>query len=285
MGNLKKKKMCVWGGGGGWGHPVWSLPEPRHEKRDTNDIFFKTEILMPPDCYHCEKHSAKKLELNLFFFFADLLDSFTQAIYYIFKCLTLDWPPRKTMWVWSLASLFLVRGRICVCVCVHTGSVFPTEHSLRTRTQVRHECTQVHGEKRSSNLQKSISVPIGADKPLIFHSKKRYTRAKSPILSRRKPFACMRSLLRHGLLGGFSVKLIFILNFLKEAHGPRKSLLHSPTMPKDRYRRKNATNLMERWMIRCEGMWSNYQCPQLVRCAFFEVAKFWDSFSFQKKTM
>ena len=38
------------------------------------------------------------------------------------------------------------------------SSVFPTEHSLRTRTQVKHECTQVHDEKQSSKLAKSMSV-------------------------------------------------------------------------------------------------------------------------------
>ena len=56
------------------------------------------------------------------------------------------------------------------------GSVFPTEHSLRTRTQVRHACTQVHDEKRSSKLAKSISMPFGADmyKPFICHSETRY---------------------------------------------------------------------------------------------------------------
>ena len=62
---------------------------------------------------------------------------------------------------------------------------------LRTRTQVRYECTQVHEEKRSSNFAKSISVPFGADKPLICHSEKRYTRAKSRTLPRRKPCAGM----------------------------------------------------------------------------------------------
>ena len=51
-------------------------------------------------------------------------------------------------------------------------SVFPTEHSLRTCTQVRHECTQVHDVKRSSKLAKS--VPFGANKTLICHSQKRY---------------------------------------------------------------------------------------------------------------
>ena len=84
---------------------------------------------------------------------------------------------------------------------------------LRTRTQVRHECTQVHDEKWSSKLAKLRSVMFGADKPLICHSEKRYTSAKSRILSRRKPCVCMRSLSRHRLLGGFSVKLMFILNF------------------------------------------------------------------------
>ena len=58
------------------------------------------------------------------------------------------------------------------------------------------------------NLQNRYQCPFGADKPLICHSEKRYTRAKSRILSLRKPCACMRSLSRHGLLGGFSVKLI-----------------------------------------------------------------------------
>ena len=69
-------------------------------------------------------------------------------------------------------------------------SAFPTKHSLRIRTQVRHECTQVADEKRSSKLAKSISVPFGADRPHICHSK-RYTRAKSGVLSHRKPCACM----------------------------------------------------------------------------------------------
>ena len=97
----------------------------------------------------------------------------------------------------------------------HLPSVFPSEHSLRTRTQVRHQCTQVHDEKRSSKLAKSISVPFGADKPLICHSKKRHTRAKSRILSRRKPCTCMRLLSRHGLLADFSVKLKIFTKFSK----------------------------------------------------------------------
>ena len=46
-----------------------------------------------------------------------------------------------------------------------------------------HECTQVHDEKRSSKLAKS--VPFGEDKTLICHSEKRYTRAKSRTLSPR----------------------------------------------------------------------------------------------------
>ena len=44
-----------------------------------------------------------------------------------------------------------------------------------------------------------------------------------------------------------------------------------------------ATNLIERWMIRCEGTWSNDQCPRLVRLALFEVTKFRDSFSFPEE--
>ena len=90
---------------------------------------------------------------------------------------------------------------------------------LRTCTQVRHDCTQVHGEKRSSKLAKSISVQFRADKPLICQLEKRYTRATSQILLRRKPCACMRSLSRQGLLDGFSVKSIYA-KFSKEPHGP-----------------------------------------------------------------
>ena len=66
---------------------------------------------------------------------------------------------------------------------VYTKQCFPTEHSLPTLTEVRHECTQVHDEKRSSKLAKSISVPFKPDKPIICHSEKKYTRAKSRILS------------------------------------------------------------------------------------------------------
>ena len=55
-------------------------------------------------------------------------------------------------------------------------SVFPTEHPLRTRTQVRHDCTQVHHEKWFWNLAKSLSVPFVADTPLICHSGPVYTK-------------------------------------------------------------------------------------------------------------
>ena len=44
-----------------------------------------------------------------------------------------------------------------------------------------------------------------------------------------------------------------------------------------------ATNLVERWMIRYEGTWSNDQCPRLVRLALFEVTKFRDSFFFPEE--
>ena len=44
-------------------------------------------------------------------------------------------------------------------------SVFPTEHSLRTRTQVRDKCTQVHDQNRSSKFAKS--VPFRANKPFL----------------------------------------------------------------------------------------------------------------------
>ena len=95
-------------------------------------------------------------------------------------------------------------------VCIDSGSVFPTEHSLRTRTQARRECTQVHDEKQSSKLSKLMSVPFRADKPLICHLEKRCMRPKSRFLSRRKPCAYMRSLSRHWLrdIGSFSMQLI-----------------------------------------------------------------------------
>ena len=165
---------------------------------------------------------------------------------------------------------------------------FPAEHSLRTRTQVRHECTQVHDEKRSSKLAKSISVPFGADKPLISWfviQRKIYTRAKSRILSRRKPCACMRSLSRHGLLGDFSAKLIFMLTFRKAPHGPWMPCNHFCIHLKCQRTGTSAkaTNLIEGWMIRHEGTWSNDHSPRLVRLAFFEVANFWGSFFFPEE--
>ena len=50
-------------------------------------------------------------------------------------------------------------------------SVFPTGHSLRTRTQVRDKCTQVHDQNQSSKFAKS--VPFRADKPFL-SEKNRY---------------------------------------------------------------------------------------------------------------
>ena len=45
---------------------------------------------------------------------------------------------------------------------------FPVKHSLRTRAQVRNECTQVHNEKPSSKLAKSVL--FRAEEPFICHS-------------------------------------------------------------------------------------------------------------------
>ena len=36
-------------------------------------------------------------------------------------------------------------------------------------------------------------------------------------------------------------------------------------------------------MIRCEGTWSNDQCPRLVTLVFFEVAKLRDNFFFPEE--
>ena len=44
-------------------------------------------------------------------------------------------------------------------------SVFPSEHFLRTRTQVRDKCTQVHDQNRSSKFAKSVL--FRADKPFL----------------------------------------------------------------------------------------------------------------------
>ena len=59
------------------------------------------------------------------------------------------------------------------------GSVFPTEHSLRTRTQVRDKCTQVHDQNRSSNFAKS--VPFRADKPFL--SEKNWYKSEFTVVS------------------------------------------------------------------------------------------------------
>ena len=75
------------------------------------------------------------------------------------------------------------------------SSVFPAKHSLRARTPVRHECTQVHDEKRSSKLAKSISaaVPFKADKPpLICHSER-------DILSEVTDFVSSQTLCMHAI--------------------------------------------------------------------------------------
>ena len=117
--------------------------------------------------------------------------------------------------------------------------VFPTEHSLRTRTQVRHKCTQVHNGKRSSKLAKSISVPLGAAH-LSFREETYESEVTDFVAS--QACACMRLLSRHRPLGSFSVKLISILKFSK---GPTwtlnalQLLPHSPKMPKDRNQRKS----------------------------------------------
>ena len=130
---------------------------------------------------------------------------------------------------------------------------FPTKHSLRTRTQVRHKCTQVHGGNRSSKLAKSKSVPCGADKPLICHSERRYMRAKSRILSRCKPCACMLSLagfyrLQHvnTFCTRFSKGTTWTLNALQP-------LLHSPKMLKYRYQHKS--HKLDRTMN--DSLWRN----------------------------
>ena len=131
-------------------------------------------------------------------------------------------------------------------------------------------------------------MPFRADKPLICHSEKRYTRAKSRFLS-RKPCAsaCIRLLSRHGLLGNFSVKLIFILNFLKEPYGPWMPCNHFCIHQKCQKTGTSAkvTNLIEWWMIRPEGTWSNDQFPRLVRLALLRSPNFGIAFSFRKNTM
>ena len=92
-------------------------------------------------------------------------------------------------------------------VFTRTSSVFPTEHSLRTRTQVRHECTQVHNERRSLKLAKSTSVPFGADRPLICHSEKRRTRVRSRIFVASQTL-CMHAIAIEAWASGWFLRKI-----------------------------------------------------------------------------
>ena len=81
------------------------LFEPRHKKRDTNDIFVKTELLVPPDWYYYEKHSAKILELYLSFSLSYATFLFhANHTFHIGMC-NFDWPSRKKIRM-SLVSLF-----------------------------------------------------------------------------------------------------------------------------------------------------------------------------------
>ena len=60
---------------------------------------------------------------------------------------------------------------------------------------------------------------------------------------------------RYRGMGGFSVKLIFILNFLKEPHGPWMPCNHFCIHLKSQKTGTSAkaTNLIEQWMIRCDS--------------------------------
>ena len=71
-------------------HAILSIiTEPRHEKRDTNDVFLKTETLMPPDWYYYWKHSAEILEPYLSSSWSYAIFRFTWTIRYILPCITL----------------------------------------------------------------------------------------------------------------------------------------------------------------------------------------------------
>ena len=71
----------------------------------------------------------------------------------------------------------------CTCETACYTNLSPTEYSMRTRTQVRHECTQVHGEKWSSKLAKSLL--FRAETSLICHSEKKW------IQYERLTFVCL----------------------------------------------------------------------------------------------
>ena len=58
-------------------------------------------------------------------------------------------------------------------------SVFPTEHFLRTCTQVRDKCTQVHDQNRSSKFAKSAL--FRADKPFL--SEKNRSKSEFTVVS------------------------------------------------------------------------------------------------------
>ena len=217
-----------------------SIVLPREKKSSLLASLLST-FLISSSCRESKLRSCGTC-LGFFFITAFFYQHFPREVWFWLLCLTHHTSCVQSMRNTVLKALFERYGNTRVrredgplrwvsCVCNHQedshwwwykretwsngSSVFPTEHSLRTRTQVRHECTQVHDEERSWKLAKSISVPFGADKPLISHSEKRYE-TEVTVFSRRKPCACMRSLSRNGLLGidGFSIA-IFIQNFLR----------------------------------------------------------------------
>ena len=168
---------------------------------------------------------------------------------------------------WHCAVFFLPN-----ILCVHVCKLGTSVRKSTTKSDLQN--LQNWYQCRSEQTSRSFVI-----------QRKIYTRAKSRILSRRKPCACMRSLSRHGLLGGFSAKLIFILNFRKAPHGPWMSCNHFCIHLKCQRTGTSAkaTNLIEGWMIRREGTWSTDHCPWLVRLAFFEVANFRGSFFFPEE--
>ena len=58
--NIKTKLQCWFGC-----HDHSVECNPRHEKKGTNDIVFKNEVLLPPESYCLGKHSAEILQLYL----------------------------------------------------------------------------------------------------------------------------------------------------------------------------------------------------------------------------
>ena len=149
---------------------------------------------------------------------------------------------------------------------------------------VRRLGTSVHKSTTKSNLQKLQNRCRSGKTRCSFVIQRRYIREQSHGFC---PVASLMHACNHYwsiLFWVLAVLAICLLNFLKEPHGPWIPCNHFSDLKCQKTgTRAKATNLIERWMLRCEGTCSNDQCPRLVRLAFLEIAKFRDSFFFPEE--